>query len=254
MVSTPSQQGQKNVNMSTPQGQTTSYIRRTHGQTTLNIPLHQAQTTVCTPNQQEQTTIYPRTQPRSLHPSAMPMMTTERRWWSQPKVNLTTQDVLGCLDSSHSVTLEADEVWLSLDHPGNTSGSPLLRTSSTCHLQVRGRGQGMMSLLIFKVACFTKNQLVVHSRMRNRDRFVCDPTGWVAPGIELAMTSNVASVSIEINDTDVSFNLQAQFKTIPERSTYKLERRNVSQYLGTFFLLGGHFLSFPKGGACDTIF
>ena len=89
-----------------------------------------------------------------------------------------------------------------------------------------------MSLLIFNVTCFTSNQLVVYSPMPNRDSYNCDPTAWVAPGLEMVMTSNVANVSIEINDVHTPFSLRAQLKTIPERSGRKLEIRHVTKYLG----------------------
>ena len=149
-------------------------------------------------------------------------------------MSVTTQVVLGCLDGSHSpLTLQADQVWLSLDYRGNTSGSPRLSKPSTCRLQVKGHGQGIMSLLIFNMTCFTANMLVVHSPMSSGHRYDCDPAAWMAPGAELVMTSNWASVNIEINGVDAPFRLHAQLKLVAERLRERLETRKVTEYLGS---------------------
>ena len=91
-----------------------------------------------------------------------------------------------------------------------------------------------MSLLIQHGTCFTDNHLVVHSRTWKDYSYDCDPTAWVAPGVELIMTSNVANVSIEVNDVDVLFSLQAQFKMVPPRHGALLEIRHVTRDLGPF--------------------
>ena len=131
--------------------------------------------------------------------------------------------------------LEADEVWLSLDYTGNTSGSAQLRKPSTCWLQVTGRSHGIVSLLIFNMTCFTHNRLTVHSTMRNLDDYDCDPMAWLAPGVELTTTSNSANVSIEINDVNAPFSLHAQYKIVLERREDQLDIRNVTQYMGMAF-------------------
>ena len=231
-VYTPRQQEQTTVYTPRQQEQTTVYTPRQQEQTTVYSPRQQEQTTVYTPRQQKQTTEYTPTQPRTGGP-VTDLTTTHHHTTGQPTVSVTTQDVLGCLQAAHSsLTLEAEEVWLSLDYTGNMSGSPHLHAPSTCWLQVRGLGPRVMSMLIFNVTCFTDNQLVVHSSMRRRHSYDCDPTAWVAPGVELVMTSKVANVSIDISDVDTPFSLQALFKTIPDSEGPFLEIRMVNQNLG----------------------
>ena len=148
--------------------------------------------------------------------------------------------MLGCLRSNRStLPLETtEEVWLSLDYMGNTSGSPYLRATSTCRVQVKGRGHGIMSLLIFNMTCSPENRLVVHSRMlRWRQSYECSPFVWAAPGLELVMTTNMADVSVVISDVDSPFRLHAQLKVVPERPREKLEIRRVTQDLGMSDLL-----------------
>ena len=150
------------------------------------------------------------------------------------KAIITTEDVLGCLNSSHSeLTLEAEEVWISFLYTANSSGSPRVHVPSTCWLQVRGPGDRTMSLLIFNVTCFTNNQFGVHSKMMNRDTFDCDPTAWVAPGFELAMPSNWTNLSIDMTDVDTPFSLHAQLKIVQQRRGNRLEMRKVTDNLGT---------------------
>ena len=194
-----------------------------------------------TPTQQEQTTLH-----TPIHlTSGGRMLTTEHHITAQSRVTLTTQDVLRCLDDGHSpLTMETDEVWLTLAYAGNTSGSPLLRKPSTCLLQIGGRGQGILSLLIFNMSCVKNNVLVVHSQMKNRHSYDCQPSAWVAPGTELAMTSNFANVSIEISDVNTPVRLHAQFKIVPDRQRYSLETRKVTQYLGTSHLLSSQLTVF----------
>ena len=161
---------------------------------------------------------------------------TERHIVGQNKVTVTTEDVLGCLNSNFSVlTLKAQEVWLSLTYTGETNSSLHIPAPSTCWLQVRGRSHGVMSMLIFNVTCLADNQLVVHSPMWNRHSFDCDPTIWVAPGMELTMTSDLANISIEINDPNSPFSLHALFKTFQQREPQKMEIRQVTRYLGMLF-------------------
>ena len=102
-----------------------------------------------------------------------------------------------------------------------------------CWMQVRGLGNGAMSMLIFNATCSTANRLVVHSPMWNRHSFDCDPTAWVAPGVELTMTSDLANVSIEINNPSMSYSLHALFKVFESRGQDKMEVRHVTDYLGT---------------------
>ena len=148
-------------------------------------------------------------------------------------VNVTTEDVLGCLQGGQSsLILEATDLWLHLLYTGNRSGWPRLHMPSTCWLQVIGHGEGSMSLLILHDTCLPDNRLVVHSRTWNGLGYDCDPTAWVAPGVELIMTSNVANVSIEINDVGMSCSLQVQFKLVQDRRRQLLARRYVTRYLG----------------------
>ena len=162
------------------------------------------------------------------------MATTKDHKSPSLKENVTTEDVLGCLNSNHShLTLEAEEVWISFLYTGNSSGSPRVHVSSTCWLQVRGPGHGTMSLLIFNVTCFTNNQFGVHSKMTNRDIFDCDPAAWVAPGFELAMNSSWTNLSIEMKDVNTPFSLHAQLKTVQQRRGNRLEMREVTDNLGT---------------------
>ena len=199
--------------------------------------------------QQEQRTRYNPTWPKSQNAAIKDMtaitqqnshgpthkdVTPEHRRQVKPTVSVTTQDVLGCLNSSHSfLALEAAEVWLSLTYTGNRSGSPRLHAPSTCWLQVTGQGHGVMSILVLNATCFTDNRLVVHSQSWNGQSYDCDPTAWVAPGVELSMPSAVANVSIEINDASTPFGLQVQFKVVPQRHWGDgLERRDVTRYLG----------------------
>ena len=167
----------------------------------------------------------------------LPFATT--RVFSQSTVNLTTADVLGCLNSSSPsrLTLEADEVWLSVDYTGNTRGSPLLRTRATCRLLVSGRHPWIMSLLVFNATCFSANRLVVHSTMLDRNRYDCDPARWMAPGTELVMKSNMADVSIDIKDVQTAFSLRARFRSLPENKSKKLELRKVTEHLGMYILV-----------------
>ena len=237
-VYSPRQQEQTTEYTPRQQEQTTVYTPRQEEQTTVDTPRQQEQTTVDIPRQQEQTTEYTPTQPRTGGP-VTDRTTTHHHTTGQPTVSVTTQDVLGCLHAAHSsLTLEAEEVWLSLDYMGNTSGSPHLRAPSTCWLQVRGRGPRVMSMLIFNVTCFTDNQLVVHSSMRRRYSYDCDPTAWVAPGVELVMTSKVANVSIDISDVDTPFSLHARFKMVADSERHALESRMVTPYLGTSMFCG----------------
>ena len=150
------------------------------------------------------------------------------------KANITTEDVLDCLNNNHSyLTLEAEEVWINFVYTGNLSGSPHVHVPSTCWLQVRGSVHGTMSLLIFNVTCFTNNQFVVHSKMRNRHTIDCDPTAWMAPGFEVAMDSNWTNLSIDVKDKDAPFSLHAQLKIVQERRGNRLEMRKVTDNLGT---------------------
>ena len=156
----------------------------------------------------------------------------------QHKVSVTTQDVLGCLGSDHSVlTLQAEEVWLSLVYMADTNSSRHISAPS-CWLQVRGLDQRVISMLIFNVTCSTASRLVVHSRMWNRDSFDCDPRAWLAPGWELTMKSNLANISIEIDNASMPFSLHAVFKTFSSRGPKRMEVRHVTSYLGkSLFLL-----------------
>ena len=95
-----------------------------------------------------------------------------------------------------------------------------------------------MSMLIFNMTSVPDNKFVVHSKMRNRVDFNYDPLGWLSPGVELAMVSNSAYVSIQINDVHNPFSLHAQFKTVPKRGE-KLEIREVTNHLGDL----SHYLS-----------
>ena len=152
----------------------------------------------------------------------------------QSKESITTEDVLRCLENSNlSLTLHADEVWLNLIYTGSSSGPPPLNVPSTCSLQVRGQRQGIMSLLIFNLTSAANNKMVVHSPMRDRQDYDYDPLGWMSPGVELAMTSNYADVSVQINDVHAPYSFYAQFKTVPKREG-QLEIREVTDYLGTF--------------------
>ena len=158
----------------------------------------------------------------------------EKGKWSQHKVSVSTQDVLGCLGSDHSIlTLQAEEVWLSLVYTGDTNSSRHIRVPSSCWLHVRGRGDGLLSMFIFNVTCTAPNQFVVHSRMWNRYSFDCDPMAWVAPGVELTMTSRLANISIEINDASTPFSLHALFKIFSSRGPGRMEVRHVTDHLGT---------------------
>ena len=155
---------------------------------------------------------------------------------TQTNMNVTTEDVLGCLRSSQSyLALEAAEVWLSLTYLGNSSGSPSLHAPSTCWLQVTGQGHGVMSILVLHGTCFTDNRLVVHSQEQNGYSYDCDPTAWVAPGVELTMKSKVANLSIEINEVSTMFRLQVHFKEVPRiHRDDLLDRRYVTRYLGMY--------------------
>ena len=217
-------------NTSTPlpaqRGQTTEYTF---------TPTQQTPTTL-TPSlsQKQQPTQYTVPQSTSGGQTVSRSVTTEFHTPGQPKVDITSEDVLGCLgNESSSLTLDADEVWIRVDYAGNTSGSPRLHAPSTCRLQVRGPGQGVMSLLVFNVTCFSDNRLVVHSRLPVRRVYDCDPATWMAPGVELTMRSNLAAVSITIDDVDRTFGLHARFKTVSDNESKKLEIRRVSEYLGT---------------------
>ena len=180
---------------------------------------------------QNQTTEYTSISYEGL--TATQVTTVKHALPGQHKASVTTQDMLNCLESGPSpLTLQAEEVWLRLDYTGNVSGAPHLHTPATCQLQVRGQGNGIMSLLIFNVTCFADNRLEVHSRMQHRDSYDCDPALWMAPGVELIMTSNFANVSIEIYDANTAFRLQARFKIVPDDTMFGLEIRKVTKHLG----------------------
>ena len=182
---------------------------------------------------QEQSTVVSTTGGPSRTYSAYLQSKPEHRTQYQSRLDVTTQDVLGCLAGSHSMTLEAEEVWLRLDFTRKMGVSPLFGTPSMCWLQAKGRGQGVMSLLVFNVSCLKNNSLVVHSQIRNRHSYNCDPSAWVAPGTELLMTSHSANVSIEVRDlTETPFVLHAKFQIVPDRIPYRLEARKVTPYLG----------------------
>ena len=94
-----------------------------------------------------------------------------------------------------------------------------------------------MSLLIFNVMCFSDNQIAVHGQTDKRNSYDdCDPLAWLAPGVEMVMTSNTVGVSIKINDISAHFRLYAQFQTVPERRPEKLEIRYVTRPLGMALL------------------
>ena len=160
------------------------------------------------------------------------MPTTDHFIPGQPNATVITEVVLDCLDSQFSQLTMDGEVWVSVAYSGNTSGSPYLQQPSRCRLQVRSvSAVRVMSLLIFHVTCSADNRLVVHSQLKYRDNYKCDPTAWVAPGVELVMTSRVANVSIEINDVSKPFDLYAKFTGLPRtRSTVQVRR--VTQHLG----------------------
>ena len=198
-----------------------------------------------TPSQQEQETRSTLMQPKSPEKEVTQQisqgptlkdMRTEPQRQAQTIMNVTTEDVLGCLHSSQSyLALEAAEVWLSLTYLGNSSGAPSLHTPSTCWLQVRGQGDGVMSILVLHGTCFTDNQVVVHSQAWNGFSYDCDPTACVAPGVELTMKSKVANVSIEINDVSTMFNLKVHIKEVPRiHHGDLLQRRDVTIYLGMY--------------------
>ena len=50
------------------------------------------------------------------------------------------------------------------------------------------------------------------------------------------MMSNVANISIEINDVNTSFRLLAQFKMVPQRRGELLEIRHVTRHISVFVL------------------
>ena len=200
-------------------------------------------TATSTPSQQEQTGSQDTTGKETTavtqemsQGSTVKHMTTTPQRQAQTSISITTEDVLDCLRSSQSyLALEAAEVWLSLTYLGNSSGSPSLHTPSTCWLQVRGQGDGVMSILVLHGTCFTDNRLVVHSQAWNGQSYDCDPTAWVAPGVELTMKSKVANVSIEINDVSTLFRLKVHFKEVPRRHRGDLlDRRDVTRYLGMY--------------------
>ena len=175
------------------------------------------------------------TSPADQRSKVKPKVTTraDKHTHRQPIVFITTEDVLRCLENSNSsLTLDADEVWVKLVYTGISSGPPPLSMSSTCWLQVRGRREGIMSLLIFNMTSVPDNKVVVHSPMRNRQDYEYDPLAWMSPGVELAMTSNCADVGIQINDVHKPYSLHAQFKTV-QKTGQKLEIREVTRYLGT---------------------
>ena len=175
-------------------------------------------------------------QPSYRGPTETLTPTTEHPTLGEPKVRLSTDDILQCWRGGPSnLRLQAEEVWLRVNYTGNTSSSPLLHTPSTCRLQVKGQGHETVSLLIFNVTCFSPNRLLVHSRMRVRRSFDCDPALWMVPGMELVMTSNLADVSIVIDDVHAAFSLLARFKTLSEikSKNKKLEIRWVTKYVGT---------------------
>ena len=153
-------------------------------------------------------------------------------------MSVTTEDLLGCLWRNQSIlTLHAEEVWLNLIYTGKASNSLYIRAPPACNIQVRGQGNGAMSMLIFNATCSTANRLVVHSPMWNRHSFDCDPTAWVAPGVEMTMTSYLANVSIEINNASMPYSLHALFKVFESRGKDMMEVRHVTDYLGTWVLV-----------------
>ena len=149
------------------------------------------------------------------------------------KVNVTSEDVLDCLaKNTEPIVVNAEEVWLTLTYTGNMSGSPRLSKPSRCALQVEGRSEGIMSLLIFNVSCFTDNRLEVISAVKDRKSFDCDPTAWVAPGVELAMTIPQGVLDIQLNDVNTPFSLNAQFRMVRKEGRSNLEVRWVTPSLG----------------------
>ena len=241
---------------STQQQQTSDCDPKQH------ISLLYKHTIVCAPVEREQVTVDTQTQQTKItqRKQKLASLYTQSKHWQNAKFiqstsqstagthttkttehkspglkeNVSTEDVLACLNSNHSyLTLEAEELWVSFVYSGNSSGSPCVHVPSTCWLQVRGLGNGTISLLIFNVTCFTNNQFGVHSKMKNRVSFNCDPTAWVAPGFELAMTSNWANLSIDMKDEDTPFSLHAQLKIVQHRRGNRLEMRKVTDNLGT---------------------
>ena len=193
----------------------------------------QEHNTVVTQARRKQTYVYTLTRPGSARSSVRQRTTTLQQTQVYPKVSVSTADLLGCLERKHSsLTLEADEAWLEFSYKGNVSGAPRLRMPSTCWFQVRGRAWEVVSLLIFNTTFSSGNQLVVHSQITARHGYDYDPTSWVAPGLERVMTSNVANVSIEINDVNADFSLRAQFRVVGKRELRRLEIRQVTACLG----------------------
>ena len=215
-----------------------------HNQTRELPQRHEEQTGEYTQTQPKLTTLPKFTRHMSSWITPAHKLSREQHTQSQPKVSVTTEDILACLHRGrNTLVMEGEEVWLNLSYKGNTSVLSRLSQPSTCMLKVNGRGPGVMSLLIFHVTCFTDNRISLLSPLRHGHVYKCDPTAWVAPGFELLMRSNVVQLHIEISDVNTSFSLHAQFKTVPARSQYKLEVRKVTQRLGAcafwrqFFLL-----------------
>ena len=91
-----------------------------------------------------------------------------------------------------------------------------------------------MSMLIFKATCFTDNRLLVHSSLRGRYSYQCDPALWMAPGVELVMMSKLSNVSIEIKELGTPFSLHARFKMVLDIKSRNQEVRKVTKYLGKY--------------------
>ena len=198
----------------------------------------QEQTTAAEPRHQEQTTLHKLTNP--VPNSLVGGLTTTTEQRTIAKLNISTEDVLGCLKRNiHPLWMTAEEVWLNFTYTGNTSGSPRLSKPSKCGIQVYKSRPGVMSMLIFNTSCFKDNQLEVVSGLQESSRYDCDPTAWVAPGIELV--SSFASLIIYIRDIDVPFHLHAQLKVVPREWRNILEVRWVTRYLGR--KLFGYFLN-----------
>ena len=246
----PTQQEQATVYKPTQQKKTTVYTsehqklvtmhRSKLNQSTEYTLRHQDQMTLYTSQHEWTTLSKPRHQETTLHTPTP--LTPEGRTGAQRTtervayiVNLTTEDVIGCLSSnSESIVVKAEEVWLSLAYTGNMSGSPRLRKPSRCWLQVYGLSQGIMSMLIVNVTCFTDNRLVVVSGLRGSGKYNCDPTAWLAPGIELVTATMMASVDIQINNVNTPFSIEVQFQMVPHKWRRKLELRWVTRYLGEY--------------------
>ena len=232
---TSTQQEQTTQHRSTPHIQDQVSVNTVvQGELTEDLPTESRRRTTSRPSEREQTALQELARSRSAgYSTVTPLLTTEHRTQGQPVVTVTTQDVLDCMQRTHSpLTLQAEELWLNIDYTGNTTGSSRLHAPSSCTLQVRGYGQGTMSLLIFNVTCFTDNQMIVHSDMRDRQSYDCDPLVWMAPAVGLIMTSDVAVVRIEIGAVQSAFVLHARFKIIDDDGAPRLQLWRVTSCLG----------------------